>query len=308
MDTIATIGREIYPGSSFGIRTSDNSEVLQDAAEQDIYQVTMVTEGSIVLTDGTEHSALLPPQVLCLSYKNPMKHLELTGAKGFSIFFIPQVINHGLFSDSSCKADMTEENLSHDAFLAERLLIKPFRQGEISNPFHISVNPTLQGRLTDLYTGLRDQFTLQPNNFWPCRGRSYFLEILMLLQSLYAFEGDSDLDIPLPRGNPVVEEAARTMLLRYSETNLKLSSIAGRSGFLTFSSAFRRSAGLSPAEYLRKIRLTVASNLLRNTILPSQDISQRSGYARLRVFEKDFKKQFKKGPAEYRAQFPNPYG
>jgi len=308
MESIVTIGREIYPGAQFGIKTSDEPAILPDAHGEDIYQVILVTEGSIVLTDGKEHHALLPPQVLCLSYSNPMKKLELAEAKGFSIFFVPKVINNGLFSEEVIAPDAMDDEEKQETFLAERLLIKPFKQGEISNPFHLSVNQFLLERLTGMYAGLRDQFTLQPNDTWPCRGRSYFLEILMLLQRLYAFEGDGVQDLPLPRGNPIVEEAVRTMLLRYSDPRFKVHESSASFGPILFYIYFKRLSGMSPASYLRNIRLIVAANLMRNTMLPPDDIAIRSGYSRISAFERDFKKLHSLSPIDYRASFPNPYG
>jgi len=308
MENIVTIGREIYPGAQFGIKTSDKPAILEDAYGNDIYQVIVITEGSIVLTDGKEHHALLPPQVLCLSYSNPMKKLELAEAKGFSIFFVPKVINNGLFTEDVYQNDGLYPEGKQETFLAERLLIKPFKQGEISNPFHLSVNQFLLERLTGMYTGLRDQFSLQPNDSWPCRGRSYFLEILMLLQRLYAFEGDGARDLPLPRGNPIIEEAARMMLLRYSDPRFKVHESSASFGPILFYIFFKRLSGMSPSHYLRNIRLIVAANLMRNTMLPPADIAIRSGYSRLSVFERDFKKYHSLSPIDYRASFPNPYG
>lgn len=308
MDNIVTVGREFYPGAQFGIKTSDEPAILHDAHGKDIYQVIVVTEGSIVLTDGTDHHALLPPQVLCLSYSNPMKKLELAEAKGFSIFFVPKVINNGLFSEEVSAPDAMDAEGKKETFLAERLLIKPFKQGEISNPFHLSVNQFLLERLTGMYAGLRDQFTLQPNDTWPCRGRSYFLEILMLLQRLYAFEGDGAQDLPLPRGNPAIEEAARMMLLRYSDPQYKIRDSAKSLNPVFFYILFKRLSGMSPSNYLRNIRLMVAANLMRNTMLPPTDIAVRSGYSRLSAFERDFTKMHSLSPIDYRASFPNPYG
>ncbi|MBN2810636.1 MAG: helix-turn-helix transcriptional regulator [Spirochaetales bacterium] len=306
LESVTTIGREFYKGAVFGIRTSDRPEVLEDAYGQDVYQIILITEGSVILSDGDEKTALLPPQLACLSYANPMKKLDIAGAKGFSIFFIPKVINYGLFNSFPQAAG--EGSGQDDALLAERLLIKPFKQGEISNPFHIAVNPALEERVTDMYRGLRDQFSLQPNEFWPCRGRSYFLELLMLLQNLYAFEGDTDLKLALPTGDALAEQAVRQMLLSYSDSRLKCSSLRGETGRFAFSARFRTAAGMPCKEYLKSIRLTVAANLMRNTMLPPTDIAERTGYADRARFERDFRKRFGKKPAEYRADFPNPYG
>jgi AraC family L-rhamnose operon regulatory protein RhaS len=254
---------------------------------------------------------LLAPQLLCLSYLNPMKRVEINGTKGFSVFFVPKVINSGLFNNFTAPAAdscCSEKSAKDESFLAERLLIKPFKQGEVSNPFHIPLNPVLQDRLTDMYKGLRDQFSLQPNQFWPCRGRSYFLEILMLLQNLYAFKNESALDLPLPKGDAEIEESARIMLLHYSNPRFRMAEARGSMNAFRFGARFKRSTGLSPEAYLRRVRLTVAANLLRNTLLAPTDIAVRSGYKYPSAFDRDFNRFYGKAPMAYRSDFPDPYG
>lgn len=310
MDSISTVGRDIYKGVGFAIRTANCPDVLEDASGKDIYQISLITEGTIILCDGEAKTALLPPQLVCISYANPMKRLEIQHARGFSVFFLPRVINFALFNSQSgqFQSPETRKTSQEDAFLAEKLLIKPFKHGEISNPFHIALHPALLDRFTDMYKGLHDQFTLQPNEFWPCRGRSYFLEMLMLLQNLYAFEGNSALDLPLPRGDALIEQAIKDMLLAYSEPNFRSGSIRGTLGPFAFYRRFRKATGLSPALYLRYLRMTVAASLMRNTMLPPGDIAARCGYGRQSRFDRDFRRQYGKSAEEYRAEFPNPYG
>ncbi len=311
IDSISTIGRDIYPGVSFGIRVKDDPYPLTDAEGHDIYQICVITEGSVILSDEGTQSALIPPQLLCLSYLNPMKRLDVRGAKGFSISFVPKVINYGLFNEQPSLGDdpcRSESSSKIESLLAEKLLIKPFKQGDISNPFHIGLGPALQDRITDMYQGLRDQFVLQPNNNWPCRGRSYFLEILLLLQNLYAFEGDSPLDLPLPKGDPAVEESVKAMLLRYPDPAFRPIGSREPLRSLSVSLRFRRLTGLAPKGYLRLIRLTVAANLMRNTMLSPSDIAVRCGYTNPATFDRDFVKLYRKNPMTYRASFPNPYG
>ncbi len=311
IESVSTVGRDIYPGVSFGIRVKDDPYPLADAQGHDIYQICVITEGSVILSDAGAQSALIPPQLLCLSYLNPMKRLDVSGAKGFSVLFVPKVINYGLFNEQPSLSDdpsRSESSSKIESLLAEKLLIKPFKQGDISNPFHIALGPSLQDRITDMYKGLHDQFILQPNNSWPCRGRSYFLEILLLLQNLYAFEGDSPLDLPLPKGDPAVEDAVKAMLLRYPDPAFRPTDAREPLRSLAVALRFRRLTGLAPKGFLRLIRLTVAANLIRNTLLSPSDIAVRCGYTNPSAFDRDFAKLYRKNPMTYRAGFPNPYG
>jgi len=68
---------------------------------------------------------------------------------------------------------------------------------------------------------------------------------------------------------------------------------------------FRRHAGMGPAEYLVKYRITMAQEMLFTSDAPVQQIAQTVGIADPFYFSRVFKKQFGVSPTEYRAKFIN---
>ena len=75
-----------------------------------------------------------------------------------------------------------------------------------------------------------------------------------------------------------------------------------------FSLLFRREMGLSLWDYLNRYRVLKAKELLRNTTLPVNEISQRVGFEDFSYFGRLFGKQCQCSPREYRKKRTRPVG
>ena len=58
--------------------------------------------------------------------------------------------------------------------------------------------------------------------------------------------------------------------------------------------------GLSPSNYIKRVRMDVAVRLLRETELPVADIASRTGFSTTKYFNKVFKEAFSMTPTDYR--------
>lgn len=79
----------------------------------------------------------------------------------------------------------------------------------------------------------------------------------------------------------------------------ELSKLAGmsKSSLMT---AFREATGHTPLDYLIRIRLQKAAEMLVNTNLPISEIAPESGFADSNYLTRQFKKVYSTGPREYR--------
>lgn len=72
-----------------------------------------------------------------------------------------------------------------------------------------------------------------------------------------------------------------------------------------FANLFKRHTGMSPKDYLLRVRMEVSMRLLRNTLLPIQDVAEYVGYENPLTFSKVFKKALGVSPKYYRNQPDN---
>lgn len=66
----------------------------------------------------------------------------------------------------------------------------------------------------------------------------------------------------------------------------------------------RAMLGISPADFIRNVRLKRAAQLLAETSMPINEVAERVGYGTARNFSQNFKKMFGCLPSEYRAAQP----
>lgn len=66
----------------------------------------------------------------------------------------------------------------------------------------------------------------------------------------------------------------------------------------------RTMLGISPADFIRNVRLKHAAELLTKTKLSIAEISERVGFNSPRIFSSNFKKMFGVLPSEYRGLNP----
>jgi AraC family L-rhamnose operon regulatory protein RhaS len=300
MKALQTIGREIYKDAVFEIYSTKEMFLL-DGSDQTMFQLMYIDEGSVIISSERGEESVFAPVMLCINYLEPVSSLTLSNVKGFSVFFRPEVINHGL-AGIGVSTDAT------GSFRTEQILIAPFLKGRRGNPFALRVNGSIRNRLLRMQENLEFQLVNQPDDNWPCRGRSFFLEMLMLLQSMFNLEseGSSSAIASTPEFYPVIRE----IHVRYPETDFLAASLARKSNMhpFFFSRRFKRSVGVTPSSYVSRLRCSVGANLLKNTMLDVTEIARRCGYSDERRFSSDFSRLEGLDPQGWRSKFPNPYG
>ena len=72
-----------------------------------------------------------------------------------------------------------------------------------------------------------------------------------------------------------------------------------------FSTLFKKVTGQNFVDYLQKVRIKEAQNLLSNTHMPISEIAEKTGYKSAHYFSKVFLKAVGIKPTEYRRLYSN---
>jgi AraC-like DNA-binding protein len=107
-----------------------------------------------------------------------------------------------------------------------------------------------------------------------------------------------------PRVSDPLVISMLTMLEEYRNRPVTLAELARRAGYAPqhLNRVFRRALGVTPLQYLARLKLERAAHLLREGDLKISAIAQAVGFDDPYYFSRVFSQHFKKSPAEFRAQ------
>lgn len=267
--------------------------------ESDYYTFILVPDGILTIVTDGETRILPAPIALLAAPGHGMDRVACSSNGTHSIVFRPDAINTtiGVPARETRVAD-----------IPELFFFRPFRD---IGPEGYEIRPLeglLCAKLTDLCAHIHGELTDGQSGLWPCMTRSYFLELLILLERT-AYPGQSPLELRVPETSGYLVPIYSFLHSEYSR-EISLDGLAARFGTnrTTLNAEFRASCGMPVMCYLNRIRLDVAASLLRNTELPVFDIALRAGFSDESYFGRAFKKRFSLPPLAYRKSFPNPYG
>jgi AraC-like DNA-binding protein len=213
-------------------------------------------------------------------------------ASGWLASFHPRIINQE-FADwpSLCAGIEADPMLTRDRELLEAVIGGP-SPGAAPRP--LLLDPEEASFLSRLFSGMTDLLESQYDIYWPCRGRSFFLEILFFLWRR-----------PSPEGLAGAESLARRvhdwLRVHYAEkvSIARLAELFG-SNRTTLQERFKQEYGASVMDHLGEIRAEAASILMRNTELTLAEIGARVGFAEYSNFYREFSRRRALSPSSYR--------
>lgn len=105
-------------------------------------------------------------------------------------------------------------------------------------------------------------------------------------------------------GKSAIQEVQQWVLDNL-DRDASIEALAGRAGMSmrTFTRAFHREAGMTPAEFVHRARLDAARRLLEDSPASVKSIARDAGFSSAEAMRRAFVKSIGVGPADYRGRF-----
>ena len=281
---------DIYPE-----RSDKLPEYINDPEN---YKVIILEKGSLEIRSEGQTRVVKAPALIGLSQKDVLDYKILQSIKVCILFFKPTVIRDEFTYE---RIDSGEFNEAWGTSIyQDYILIRAVTYSTNVCDRAIEIPLNALKRLKELYSAAEKELHGQKDGFWPCRSRSYLMELLFYI--VYTFvEASPDNEVSPEQDdfskiaeylNEHIDEpiTVETVTKKFAINRNKLNDI------------FMKQASMTCHDYLLNLRLDLAKVMLTNTELPINEISSRVGYPDANYFAKLFKNVTGRTPSQYRGK------
>lgn len=275
---------------------------LEDTFSQEnnsMFRILLVESGTGILRVNSRSFVFMAPSVFCLSERDIVVLEKECGVKTQVIYFDPTIIN----SSFTLEKVYDRNNFDKSTSIQDYFYLEPFLYRREKTSSYFEIGPMMFKRISQLYKMLYDETNSCKGEYWVCRSRSFFLEILFIIQYIYTdFEADDR--ILLPNTSNDLYEIVLYLHTNYQNTiTIEELTKTFHINRTTLSEKFRALTGMSIKDYLIKLRIKLSAVMLRDTILPVSEIMYRVGFNEANHFCRMFKKCMNCSPSDYRKEF-----
>lgn len=296
---LCTLGRN-RPGYTLNIWHTTAQALTPELGWNTRFRLVLIEAGSGFVQLAERQYPFVAPTVFCLNERENPRFDHSVPLQAQAIFFHPAVIN-SLFSFDqlrSGQADLTRSE-RYDTYW-----LQPFLSRDEGFTGQLPVGASAAHTMIALFDHLQHELDQQPDRHWPCRSRSYLIELLFLIARLHASAEPASTPA-LDAASPDDMQAVILYLHSHYQQKLTLPALAEtfHTNRTTLTQQFRQATGTSIRAYLTQLRLRLSTSMLMDTSLSIEEIARRVGFKDMTHFGRTFRKHFDCTPSEYRALY-----
>lgn len=268
-------------------------EHLEKLSKDKLLYIILIRDGELVLEINGSKRVFNQKSVIIINETVKLKFIDKSHLNYDLICFTPKILNNKF--EYEHMYDLGNLSLSimdrRDVFLL--LKFAKAKKGYVEYP----LDGLQYLRVIDNIDFLTTALIEKVDAFWPCRTRSYFLELLLFINNLSDYikcekthSANRDiLDIIAYIDNNL-------------EKNLSLDELVSRFAInrTTLNNKFKEMTDQPVKNYIINRKLVIATTILKDTQLPIKEVGIRVGYYDSSNFTRIFKKYLGCSPSDYR--------
>ena len=291
-----TVGRKHNEGKVAFVECAKNGSLNNIDIKDKCFLLIILTKGKLEFKIGGGIITATAPSFLCFDETENPVLVTKSKAHYTCVYFHPKFLNINMTFPLLRSKNYGDIATTHDMFM-----LKPFTD----KAYVIPIADTQAEKIEQSAEYMQKELEEQRDWYWSCRGRSYFMEIIIALERMYGLIGygithqTSD-NAPIIK-NPKLRDAVLYIEGHYGD-NITLSDISANAGInhTTLTALMKEELGCTAIEYLMKYRITVAKKQLAFTEVPIKDVANMVGFKTVQHFGRIFKEITGTTPAEFR--------
>lgn len=296
------VGNKLCPGYLLMVAYEENAKLSDQIYKNICFRLVILKKGTLIMRINDKNIVVTAPSILCLSDKDEIAVNSTSTYELSIIYFHPSVINSNFDLDNIFKNKFEGE---YPAFIyQDRTWFLPFIQRNNSFFGCINIGMSALPFVSRLLAKLKRELDGELSEYWPCKCRSYLIEILILLQQKYdeGYHEEESLEYENLSKDliPILDFIHSNYASKITLDTLTKKFNINRNDL---NQNFAKLIGSSPIAYLINHRLKIASSMLTNTAVPVYEICERVGFGDITNFSRSFKKCYGESPASFRKKY-----
>ncbi len=291
-----TVGRKYNEGKVAFVECVKNGSLDNINIKDKCFLLIILTKGKLEFRVGGEKVTATAPSFLCFDESENPVLISKSKARYTCVYFLPKFLNINMTFELLRSKNYDDIATTHDMFM-----LKPFTR----KAYVIPIAETQAEKIEQSADYMLEELTEQRDWYWSCRGRSYFMEIIIALERMYGLIGyglthqKAD-NAPIIK-NPKLRDAVLYIEGHYGDS-ITLSDISANAGInhTTLTALIKEELGCTAIEYLMQYRITIAKKQLAFTDVPIKDVANMVGFKTVQHFNRIFKEIAGTTPAEFR--------
>ena len=262
------------------------------------YKIIILEKGILEISSDDSAREVKAPALILLSQKDVLEYQINQPIKACIVFFKPSVIRDEFTYDRIDSGEF--EKTEGRSIFQDYVLVRPF--GMYPDLCDKIIPLPLNGlkRLKELFTAMERELHGQKDGYWPCRSRSFFMEMLyFIIYSFIEASPDNTDDTEHEEFTKITEYLNEHIADRITIDVLTKKFAINRN---KLNALFMKQSSMTCLNYLLSLRIDLAKILLTRTELPVSEIGSRVGYPDQNYFAKIFKNCTGLTPSQYRKQ------
>lgn len=291
-----TVGRRYNEGKVAFVECVKDGPLDCINIKDKCFLLIILSKGKLEFEVGGETISAIAPSFLCFDETEDPVLISKTKAHYTCVYFHPRFLNINMTFDLLRSINYDDIATVHDMFF-----LKPF----INKAYVIPIVDTQVEKIQQSAECMLYELQEQRDWYWSCRGRSYFMEIIIALERMYGLIGYGITHQAADNApviiNPKLRDAVLYVEGHYGK-NITLSDIAtnARVNHTTLTALMKKELGCTVIEYLMKYRITVSKKQLAFTEVPIKDVANMVGFKTVQHFTRVFKEHTGLTPADFR--------
>ncbi len=291
-----TVGSKYNEGKVAFVECVKDSSLDNISIKDRCFLLITLTKGKLEFKVGDKKICATAPSFICFDESENPVLISNSKAQYTCVYFHPKFLNINMTFELLRSKKYDDIATTHDMFM-----LKPF----IDKAYVIPIAETQVEKIERSADYMMYELEEQRDWYWSCRGRSYFMEIIIALERMYGLIGyglthqKSD-NTPII-SNPKLRDAVLYIEGHYAE-NITLSDISANVGInhTTLTALMKQELDCTAIVYLMNYRITVSKKQLAFTDVPIKGISDMVGFKTVQHFNRIFKDITGVTPAEFR--------